>query len=269
MNRFTIGQRWISAMEPELGVGIVEEIDRRRVRVRFPQSGTLRTYGAASAPLERVTFHPGDRITGQDGSTLTVEAVSVEDGLNRYHGGGMQLREDQLAASFAIHQPNARLMAGQRDPASLFDLRLRVLKHRHRAAGSPVRGFVGGRVEPIPHQFAIAERVCRSRFPRVLLADEAGLGKTIEAGLILHRLMALGRIARVLVAVPDALLVQWYVELVRRFNLRFRILDEAYLGALPATCEDSAPFENEPLMLCGFALLSQASPALLIRPRRV
>ena len=262
MNRFALGQRWTSKMEPELGVGVVAEIDGRRVRIRFPQNGVERTYGASSAPLERVTFHPGDRIRGDDGISLTVAAVETEDGLHVYHGDGRQLREDRLAATLAIHQPNARLMAGQRDPARLFDLRVRVLEHRYRTASSPVCGFVGGRVEPIPHQFAIADKVCRQRFPRVLLADEAGLGKTIEAGLILHRLIAVGQIARVLVVVPDALVVQWYVEMTRRFNLRFRILDDAFLAALPENCAEGAFFENEPLMLCGFALLSQASPAL-------
>ena len=262
MNPFVIGQRWTSQMEPELGIGVVEDVDGRRVCIRFAQDGVVRTYGAASAPLERVTFHPGDRIAGDDGVTLTVEAVTTADGLNFYHGGGIQLREDRLAATLAIHRPKARLMAGQRDPARLFDLRMRVLAHRHRAARSPVRGFMGGRVAPIPHQFAIADMVCRQILPRVLLADEAGLGKTIEAGLILHRLTILGRIARVLVVVPDALIVQWYVELVRRFNLRFRILDDGFLAALPQGGADGAPFEDEPLILCGFTLLSQASTAL-------
>ena len=259
MTVFVVGQRWTSEMEPELGVGVVEEIDGRRVSIRFPHGGVVRTYGAASAPLGRVTFHPGDRITGDDGITLTVEAVTVEKGLNLYHGGGTRLREDRLVATLAIHRPNDKLMAGQRDPARLFDLRMRTLEHRQRTAISPVRGFLGGRVAPISHQFAIAEAVSRRRFPRVLLADEAGLGKTIEAGLILHRLLALGRIARVLVVVPDALIVQWYVELARRFNLRFRILDDGFLAAVP---KGSAPFESEALILCGFALLSQTSTAL-------
>jgi hypothetical protein len=61
--------------------------------------------------------------------------------------------------------------------------------------------------------------------PRVLLADEVGLGKTIEAGLILHRMLLAGRARRVLVLVPEPLLHQWLVELLRRFNLRFSLFD--------------------------------------------
>ena len=55
-----------------------------------------------------------------------------------------------------------------------------------------MRGYVGGRVDLIPHQMSIAGEVAGRLVPRVLLADEVGLGKTIEAGLILHRLHLTG-----------------------------------------------------------------------------
>ena len=101
-----------------------------------------------------------------------------------------------------LHHPHSQFRVG----------RVALLDHHLQTIQSAVLGFVGGRVELIPHQFATAAEVSGRRFPRVLLADEPGLGKTIEAGLILHRLTALGRIARVLLIVPDALVVQWYVE---------------------------------------------------------
>jgi len=56
-----------------------------------------------------------------------------------------------------------------------------------------------------------------------LLADEVGLGKTIEACLILHRLILTGRAQRVLILLPESLVHQWFVELLRRFNLWFHI----------------------------------------------
>jgi len=58
---------------------------------------------------------------------------------------------------------------------------------------------VGPRIQLIPHQLYIAHQVSRRQEPRALLADEVGLGKTIEAGLILHRLLLAGRIQRVVV----------------------------------------------------------------------
>ncbi|HSO19439.1 MAG TPA: RNA polymerase-associated protein RapA, partial [Desulfosarcina sp.] len=243
-------------MEPELGVGIVDAVDGRRIHLRFPESGLTRIYAAATAPLQRVAFHPGDRVTGEDGTTLTIAAVAREDGLNVYCGDGRCLREDRLGAGLAVNRPNDRIMAGQRDASRLFDLRVSLLGHRANAARSPVHGFVGGRIAPIAHQLAVAAEVSARRFPRVMLADETGLGKTIEAGLILHRLTILGRVARVLVVVPDALVVQWYVELARRFNLRCRIVDDAFMGDRPQRGED--PFADEPLILCGFSLLADA-----------
>ena len=87
-------------------------------------------------------------------------------------------------------------------------------------ASSTVLGLVGARIGLIPHQLYIAAEVAGRYAPRVLLADEVGLGKTIEAGLILHRLLLTGRAERVLILVPEPLLHQWLVELRRRFNLR-------------------------------------------------
>ncbi|BBO68733.1 RNA polymerase-associated protein RapA [Desulfosarcina alkanivorans] len=259
---FAPGQRWTSEMEPELGMGIVEAIDGRRVTVTFPKSGLTRTYAIESAPLRRVVFHPGDRIAGDGGVSLTIAAIETEDGLNVYCGDGGRLREDRLADTLTVNRPADRLMAAQRDALPLFDLRVRLLDHRHRTARSPVHGFVGGRVELIAHQFAIAAEVSSRRFPRVLLADETGLGKTIEAGLILHRLTTTGRVGRVLIVVPDALVVQWYVELARRFNLRFRILDDAAVKAQSGDPAGDASLDDEPLCLCGFAFLAGAPPAM-------
>ncbi len=262
MTEFAVGQRWASEMEPELGVGIVDAIDGRRIHLRFPKSGITRVYAIESAPIRRIVFHPGDRIQSGRGETMTIDSVASEGGLNVYRGHGLCLREDRLADTLVLDTPRERLMAGQRDPSTLFDLRCRVLRYRHRMARSPVYGFVGGRVDLIPHQFAIAAEVSDRRLPRVLLADETGLGKTIEAGLILHRLTTIGRIHRILTIVPDALVVQWFVELARRFNLRCRIFDDAFMAAGPPSTAGDNPFFEEPLGLCGFSFLTTASPAL-------
>ncbi|BBO85415.1 RNA polymerase-associated protein RapA [Desulfosarcina ovata subsp. sediminis] len=261
---FVPGQRWSSEMEPELGIGIVDAVDGRRVHLRFPDSGLLRIYAAHSAPLQRAVFHPGDRVTGENGVALTVTRVETVDGLTVYHGDGMRLAEDRLVGTPALDTPKARLLAGQRDLSSHFDLRRRILDYRCRMTGAAAQGFIGGRVELIPHQFAIAAEVSSRRFPRVLLADETGLGKTIEAGLVLHRLVFTGRIHRALVIVPDALVVQWFVELARRFNLQFRIFDEETISVRPAPTPPMVdnPFAEEPLGLCGFSFVRQATPTV-------
>ena len=265
MTECAVGQRWASEMEPELGVGIVDAISGRRIHLRFPKSGITRIYAIQSAPIRRIVIHPGDRIQSEGGESMTVDSIESEEGLNVYCGPGMRLREDRLTDTMVLDTPKERLMAGQRDPSTLFDLRCRLLHYRHRMARSPVSGFVGGRVALIPHQFAIAAEVSDRRLPRVLLADETGLGKTIEAGLILHRLTVTGRVNRILTIVPDALVVQWFVELARRFNLRCRIFDDAFMAAQFQPAAGDNPFYDEPLGLCGFSFLTTAPPALLSR----
>src|SRR4029434_4691478 len=113
--------------------------------------------------------------------------------------------------------------SGNVSPSSVFDLRYRALQLQYERRRSPVRGFVGGRIGLIPHQLFIASEVTSRQNPRVLLADEVGLGKTIESCLILHRLLLTGRVQRVLILVPESLVHQWFVELLRRFNLWFSI----------------------------------------------
>ena len=117
---------------------------------------------------------------------------------------------------------------------------------------SPVRGFVGGRIDLLPHQLYIAEKVSSQRVVRALLADETGLGKTIEACLVLHRLLLTGRAGRVLVLAPEHLVHQWFVELLRRFNLTFRIVTPDYCAAFD---KGTNPFRGDQLFICSIDLL--------------
>ena len=114
---------------------------------------------------------------------------------------------------------------------------------------SPVFGLQGPRIDLIPHQLYIAAEVARARAPRVLLADEVGLGKTIEAGLILHRLMLTERVQRVLVMLPDALVHQWLVEMLRRFNLPFAVFDQDRFDE----ADHANPFQTEQRVLCSLS----------------
>jgi len=257
MESFAVGQRWVSEPEPELGLGLVTSVDGRRVGVAFPAAGEQRLYAADAAALKRARFRPGERISGKDGQTLEVERVSEEGGLLVYSGGGAALREDELADATSFSNPQDRLMGGQADPGELFDLRLDTLRMENRLRTSPWRGFLGGRVELIPHQMYILKEVSSRQIPRVLLADEVGLGKTIEACLIMQRLIAVGRAERILVVVPESLEHQWFVELLRRFNLKFSIFDEERCQATLRGDPEANPFHDEQFVLCSLDFLAR------------
>jgi len=127
----------------------------------------------------------------------------------------------------------------------------------HRSRQSPVRGFVGGRIDLIPHQLYIAQEVANRHAPRVMLSDEVGLGKTIEAGLILHRLRLSGRANRILVLVPESLVHQWFVELLRRFNVWLNIFDAERCAAIEAGEPGVNPFLDDQVVLTSIDFLAR------------
>ncbi|MGM0784521.1 MAG: RNA polymerase-associated protein RapA [Pseudomonadota bacterium] len=231
MSDFFPGQRWISDGEAELGLGTILNSDSRSVTVLFGASQETRIYSSRQAPLTRVVFGSGDRIQAADGWTLTVDDTKEVNGLIVYIGEDEQgelteLPEARLADTMQFDQARDRLLTGQVDRNDWFDLRFRTLHHHHRVEQNPALGLAGPRIDLIPHQLYIADEVSRRHAPRVLLADEVGLGKTIEAGLILHRLLLTGRAERALILVPASLCHQWLVELLRRFALEVTLLDE-------------------------------------------
>ena len=251
------GQRWISVAEPSLGLGLVVQVARRQVQVLFAGGGETRTYAPESAPLKRVQFSAGDSVEGHSGESFVVETVEDCDGVLTYVGHGRRLPESSLADHLSVEGPESRLLAGHVDSTAWFDLRLASQYHRHRIHRSALRGFTGARIELLPHQLYIAQEVSRRQFPRVLLADEVGLGKTIEACLILHRMVVCGKAQRVLILLPDALVHQWFVELLRRFNLRFRILDQDRYDA-ECTSGSGNPFLEEQFVLCALPFLAES-----------
>ena len=253
-----IGQRCLSEREPELGLGQIAELDRTRVTVEFPATRERRIYARGTPVLKRVQVAVGEAVASRDGARFTVEAVEEEKGLLVYVGGGRRVREDAISDLTSVSSPAERLLAGQADPSDVFDLRLRTLQARAALRQSEVRGFLGGRIDLIPHQFHILHEVSNRQLPRVLLADEVGLGKTIEACLILQRLLATGRARRVLVVVPETLVHQWFVELLRRFNLWFTLFDEARCAATEASEPGKNPFHSSQLGIVALPFLAAA-----------
>ncbi len=251
-----VGQRCLSEREPELGLGIVVELEHARITIEFPASGERRIYARGTPVLKRVQFAAGETVATRAGVTFAIEEVSEEKGLLVYSGGGQRVREDNISDLTSVSSPAERIMAGQAEPSEVFDLRLRTLRARTRFLQSDVRGFLGGRIDLIPHQFYILNEVANRQIPRVLLSDEVGLGKTIEACLILQRLLATGRAARALILVPESLVHQWFVELLRRFNLWFTIFDEQRCLDTEAAEPGKNPFLSAQLGLAAVNFLA-------------
>ncbi|MCE7597040.1 RNA polymerase-associated protein RapA [Vibrio fluvialis] len=260
---FALGQRWISDTESDLGLGTVVAMDTRTVTLMFAASEENRVYARNDAPVTRVTFNVGDVIDCQEGWSLKVEQVVEENGLFTYLGtredtgeSGVALREIFLSNQIRFNKPQDKLFAGQIDRMDNFVLRYRALSNQYQQHKSPMRGLCGMRAGLIPHQLFIAHEVGRRHAPRVLLADEVGLGKTIEAGMIIHQQVLSGRAERILIVVPETLQHQWLVEMLRRFNLHFSVFDEE--RCVEAFAEADNPFETQQFVLCSLDFLRKS-----------
>lgn len=262
-NYFALGQRWLSDTETELGLGTIILLDNRTVTILFPATGETRVYAAQSAPLTRIHFAVGDAVKSHEGWEIMVDKITEQDGQLSYHGARTDshlrviLKETFVDHHFQLNKPEERLFNGQFDHPKWFELREQCLSHQFNHSVSDLLGFVGARVDLIPHQLHISSEVGRRHAPRVLLADEVGLGKTIEAALIIHQQLLTARAQRVLIIVPSSLVHQWLVEMLRRVNLAFSVFDEERCQAM---AEDASnPFEAEQLVICSLDFLTHNS----------
>jgi ATP-dependent helicase HepA len=152
----------------------------------------------------------------RSGATLRIAASS--DALIREIEPGSGIRDPGSEGSERV--------ISSLDAETLRDLR----RFRSIREDEVVGSFLGGRVRLFPHQLYVAERATATDPVRWLLADEVGLGKTIEACLILNRLVHAGKVERCVVVAPDALTVQWLGVLWRKYHQVFALLDAPRLA---------------------------------------
>lgn len=264
MNSVVVGQRWISHNEAHLGLGMVQSVEGRRMEIYFPAVNESRHYAIENAPVSRIAYQAGDHISDMDDVAYQIVEVNEQQGLLIYQcedvdGNPHTLAELHLNCFVQFNAPDKRLLNGQLDKEDSYQLRYDTFLQLDRLSRSPVSGLLGSRVELLPHQLYIAHEVAKRQAPRVLLADEVGLGKTIEAGMILHQQLHTGQASRVLILVPDSLVHQWLVEMLRRFNLHFALFDQSRFETLSQepdidldTGKQVNPFEMEQLIICSF-----------------
>lgn len=113
-----------------------------------------------------------------------------------------------------------------------FYLHLTATRLKVRNQSEPYTFLANSCLELQPHQVFVAHRVTQKLNPRCILADEVGLGKTIEAGMILKELKARGLVDKTLIVVPASLVSQWQWEMKSKFNEHFTVYDRETLRHL-------------------------------------
>lgn len=251
---FVIGQRFISQTEQELGLGSVKQTNHRMVKLLFNAANESRIYAKDNAPISRIIFEIGDNVAARQGWKLKIEAIQQLNGLVIYQGiddkgNDVLLPETEIADNIKLDRPTERMFSGHLDSNKWYTLRQLASTKQKELQQNPLYGLLGCRTSLLKHQLYIAQAVAKRFAPRVLLADEVGLGKTIEAGLIIHQQLLKNRAQRILIIVPESLTHQWMVEMLRRFNLHFSVYNEEQCLGIEESTSFATPFENSQLAL--------------------
>jgi ATP-dependent helicase HepA len=219
------GDRLTHRFNPDLGPGKVLAIEGRQLLVYFPESDEALRLAANSEALVPLVLPPGSRaILEESGEPVTVEG-QLEDG--RYVlADGSRVGARELWPLPEEISPFDQIARGKVGSAEDFVNRLDALHLSRLRQADGLGSFLGGRIHLYPHQLHAAERACAADPVRWLLADEVGLGKTVEACLIMNRLIHTGRVERTLVVAPETLTVQWLSELWRKYHQIFVLVDD-------------------------------------------
>jgi SNF2 family DNA or RNA helicase len=202
-------------------------------------------------------FSPGQavliRASGETGVVIRdrndeMVDVSLHNGVRLVHVADLEL---------ASLEPDRLLLEGSFGAAEPYGLRLQSLYLQHAYRFDPLSGLSNARIEPQFHQVFVAWRVNQKLAPRMILADEVGLGKTIEAGMIMKELRARGLAGRILVICPSSLQLQWQQELKSKFNETFEILDGAALKHLGR--DGANPWQKLDSVICSLPFASHKS----------
>ena len=234
MSALVLGQKVRYLPQPEWGVGhlLRLEDDDTKALVIFParEGGAILVANRAGA-LKPVALEPGDAIVTTAGKTgkISREVEGARE-LRRYilaldDGTEDELPESDLRALPPRPDLISSLKEGRVGDATNFLLRRSALQLDDERRCDAMGALLASRVMVKPHQVGVVQRVLSARRPRFVLADEVGLGKTIEAGMVFSALRLAGLARRVLVVAPSHLTVQWLVELFHKFNHLFTLLD--------------------------------------------
>ena len=224
---------------PTLKIGQVVQADFSVFSVHFFIDGAKRQFEKSAftdGDLSRIYLPPGTRCRTSDrGCRIdqvleqiryerpVVYLVTTDDGLQ------LQLKESDLVPAAIVREdPVTSLTTLQQEGLTLFASRSELVDAVAEVVrqGGGLTALLSSRIDVRPHQAYVAGVVLQDRLRRYILADEVGLGKTIEAGIVVQDLLTTRPTAKVLVLCPGALTQQWLCEFYTKFSNRvFTLLD--------------------------------------------
>ncbi|MFW9942738.1 MAG: SNF2-related protein, partial [Candidatus Thorarchaeota archaeon] len=271
--KFNLGNLVIYRLNPDLGIGKVIKV------IEIPTSKSLDDEDTQVITKYKVLFknnfikiiHPIDlihfifeineKIESKQGiGIINSKDFMIKDGLISYeflkeNGKKVQIYENEIYAKYST--PIEISIAKQKiDPPQNFLLKYWANLFYSYYTSYQIKCITNSRLSLMPHQINVTHRLSEEHFPRIILADEVGLGKTIEAGIYIKEMMARNLSERILIIVPASLVQQWKFELENKFNLNFTIYDGKKIkelkqnGHLKSADLLQNPFYYDNLIIC-------------------
>ncbi len=271
--QFNVGNLVIYRLNPDLGIGRIIK------KLEIPTSKSLDEDDTYFITKYKVSFknnitkiiHPIDLIhlifeindkivTKQGIGYINTKDFLFKDGIISYeflmeNGKVSQIFENEIYSKYET--PIKSLISQQLfDPPKNFLIKYWANLFYSYYKSYQIKCITNSRLSLMPHQINVTHRLSEEHFPRIILADEVGLGKTIEAGIYIKEMMARDLAERILIIVPASLLKQWQFEMQNKFNIKFTIYDGKKIKELKRKGNYKHPeillnpFYNDNLIIC-------------------
>jgi len=239
---FNVGNLVIYRLNPDLGIGRIIR------KIEVPRSKSLDEEDTGLFITHKVIFkdniikiiNPVDLIhyiyeindeliTKQGNGYINSKDFLIKDGMISYEflksdGRVIQLYESEISSKYET--PIETLIKKHKfHPSKNFLIKYWANLFHSYYTSYRVKCITNSRLSIMPHQVNVAHRLAEEYFSRIILADEVGLGKTIEAGIYIKEMMARNLAERILIIVPASLVIQWKWEMENKFNINFTIYD--------------------------------------------
>ena len=240
--KFNVGNLVIYRLNPDLGIGRVIK------KLEIPTSKSLDEDDTHFITKYKVSFrnkiikiiHPIDLIhyifekedqivTKQGIGYINKKDFLIKNGIISYeflmeNGKVYQIFENEIYSKYET--PIKSLISKQIfDPPKNFLIKYWANLFYSYYKSYQIKCITNSRLSLMPHQINVTHRLSEEYFPRIILADEVGLGKTIEAGIYIKEMMARDLAERILIIVPASLVKQWHFEMQNKFNINFAVYD--------------------------------------------
>ncbi|MFX1524529.1 MAG: DEAD/DEAH box helicase [Promethearchaeota archaeon] len=240
--KFNVGNLVIYRLNPNLGLGRIIKI------LEIPISKSLDEIDTQFLTKYKVIFknnifkiiHPIDLIhyifeedekveSKQGVGIINSQEFLIQDGKISYeflteNGKVSQIYESEIYSKY-IPKIEFRISKKTLDPPDQFLIKYWAYLFYSYYTSYQIKCITNSRLSLMPHQINVTHRLTEEFFPRIILADEVGLGKTIEAGIYIKEMMARNLADRIIIIVPASLVKQWQFEMQNKFNIDFTIYD--------------------------------------------